>query len=333
MSQHDPILTVDNLEVEYQAGARKRPFRALSDVSFSIRAGETLGLVGESGSGKSTIAKALLHLAPITGGSIRWKGSEITHITPGERRKLSAEIQVVFQDPYSSFNPSRSIENSMIEMLIPQPHFERPKAIKRATELLDLVGMPRTALGKLPGEFSGGQRQRIAIARALMVRPSLLICDEAVSALDLSVQAQVINLLREVQKEMDLAMLFISHDLTVIDHISQRIMVLYRGKLMESGDAQDVYHNSAHPYTKLLLNAVPIPDPALSLERRSRIKASVVSSRSDDFCPFASRCPLADEVCEEKKPTPIYLTPGHLSMCHHAESVFAESATIPVADK
>lgn len=329
MSQYDPILTVENLEVAYRTGSRRPPFRALNGISFSIRPGETLGLVGESGSGKSTIAKALLHLAPITGGSIRWKDREITHITASDRRKLSAEIQVVFQDPYSSFNPSRTIENSLVEMLIPQPHFERSIAVQRASELLDLVGMPHSALGKLPGEFSGGQRQRIAIARALMVRPSLLICDEAVSALDLSVQAQVINLLRDVQNEMGLAMLFISHDLTVIDHISDRIMVLYRGKLMESGNADDVYNRSAHPYTNLLLDAVPIPDPELSRERRSRKKAGVVSSRSDRFCSFAPRCPFADQTCEERAPEATYLTPGHLSMCHHTERVIHQSSATP----
>lgn len=320
MTIEDPLLMVDDLTVEYPTGSRHTPFRAVDSVSFSIGAGETLGLVGESGSGKSSIAKAILHLAPITSGSLKWRGEDITNVTPRSRRNLSAQIQVVFQDPYSSFNPSRTIESSLVEMLIPQPGFSRTTAVQRATELLDMVGMPTNALTKLPGEFSGGQRQRIAIARALMVNPSLLICDEAVSALDLSVQAQVINLIQSIQHEFGLAVLFISHDLTVVDHVSQRVMVLYRGRTMETGNAHEVNTQSAHPYTRLLMEAIPIPDPELSAQRRSRAKPAILTTRSDRACIFAPRCSSATEICETVAPQPVTVRKGHVAVCHHSLS-------------
>lgn len=317
MSAGEALLEVRDLAVEYGTGPHRAISKAVDGVSFSIRPGETLGLVGESGSGKSTIAKAVLHLVPAAGGSITFDGSDITRVTPQQRRALSSQIQVVFQDPYSSFNPSRTIESSLCEMTLPHGPQDRAEVRRQAVGLLERVGMPASAMGKYPGEFSGGQRQRIAIARALMVNPRLLVCDEAVSALDLSVQAQVINLLRSIQRETGLAMLFISHDLTVVEHISQRVLVLYHGRVMETGGAKQVHTAPGHPYTRLLLDAVPTPDP----KRRSRRPLPVVSQdpeRSPRECVFAPRCARATEVCEQVTPPAAVLDEGHTAVCHHA---------------
>nr|WP_184842805.1 ATP-binding cassette domain-containing protein [Kribbella solani] len=263
------MLQVTDLTVEYVQGARRPPFRAVDGVDFELAAGETLGLVGESGSGKSTVAKALLRLVPTHRGRITFEGRDLTHLTGKDRRGLSSAIQVVFQDPYSSFNPARTIGDSLREMLRPQGIRDRSVAQARAAGLMERVGLDASALDGYPGAFSGGQRQRIAIARALMVDPKLLICDEAVSALDLSVQAQVINLLRELQQERRISLLFISHDLTVVNHVSQRVMVLYKGRVMEAGDTDTVYSHPRHPYTRVLLDAVPMPDPDAQRRRRA----------------------------------------------------------------
>lgn len=322
MTAQSTLLEVRDLVVEYPVKGGRAPFRAVDGVSFSIAAGETLGLVGESGSGKSTIAKAILHLEKAAAGSIVFDGRDVTKIDTKTRRALSRQIQVVFQDPYSSFNPSRTIARSLREVTLPHG-VSADDANKRAEELLDLVGMPRSALHKYPGEFSGGQRQRIAIARALMIQPRLLVCDEAVSALDLSVQAQVINLLREIQRDLGLAMLFISHDLTVVEHVSHRVMVLYRGRTMETGDATRVHIQPAHPYTRVLMEAVPIPDPAY---RGKRAVEDVRTGRSPKECVFAPRCPFSTEVCEQVQPPAARLGPGHMALCHHTDRVLA---TVP----
>ncbi|WP_328543937.1 oligopeptide/dipeptide ABC transporter ATP-binding protein [Streptomyces europaeiscabiei] len=317
MSADETLLEVRDLAVEYDTGPHQALSRAVDGVSFTIRPGETLGLVGESGSGKSTIAKAVLHLVPAAHGSIAFDGRDITRVTPQQRTALSSQIQVVFQDPYSSFNPSRTIESSLCEMTLPHGHQDRAEVRRRAAALLERVGMPASAMGKYPGEFSGGQRQRIAIARALMVNPRLLVCDEAVSALDLSVQAQVVNLLRSIQRVTNLAMLFISHDLTVVEHVSQRMLVLYHGRVMETGGAKQVHTAPGHPYTRLLMDAVPTPDPT----RRSRHPLQVVSQaheRSARECVFAPRCAHATDVCEEVTPPVVVLDEGHTATCHHA---------------
>jgi oligopeptide/dipeptide ABC transporter ATP-binding protein len=316
-----PLLQVMDLTVEYSQSGRRPPFRAVDGVSFELAAGETLGLVGESGSGKSTVGKALLHLTPVHSGRIAFEGRDITYLSGKDRRGLSSAMQVVFQDPYSSFNPSRTIGDSLREMLRPQGIRGRGVTQERAVGLMERVGLDASALDRYPGAFSGGQRQRIAIARALMVDPKLLICDEAVSALDLSVQAQVINLLSELQQERGISLLFISHDLAVVNHVSQRVMVLYKGRVMETGDTNTVYSRPQNPYTRVLLDAVPVPDPVLQRQRR----ASLLRSRETTFrptgCPFANRCAFATEICESDVPVLEPVPGGSMVACHHWQRV------------
>ncbi|MDT3316388.1 ATP-binding cassette domain-containing protein [Microbacterium sp. KSW4-11] len=254
------MLEVDGLTIDYGRGRSRR--RVVADVSFSIAAGETLGLVGESGSGKSTIGKAILGLVPVAGGSIRFAGEEISTASGRRRRQLTREIQVIYQDPYGSLNPARRIGTTLAEPLtVGRQSLGRREVAARVAEALDLVGLPASAADKLPGDFSGGQRQRIAIARAIIVRPRLIVCDEAVSALDLSIQAQVLNLLQDLSAELKMSYLFVSHDLAVVELLSSRIAVLYKGSLVENGDAREVFDHPRDPYTQLLRAAAPVPAP------------------------------------------------------------------------
>jgi ABC-type glutathione transport system ATPase component len=263
------MLEAKDVVVEYAGrGWRKKGFKALNEVSFDIRPHETLGLVGESGSGKTTIGRAILGLVGVTSGSIRFDGRELVGMPRRERRRLSDDIQVVFQDPYSSLNPSMTVEDILVEPLVARGTSDRKTAASRVRTLLDQVGLPQDAVHRLPREFSGGQRQRIAIARALALRPKLIVCDEPVSALDLSTQARVLDLFISIQEETGVAYLFISHDLAVVRHISHRVAVLYRGDIVEYGDAVDVTQRPEHPYTKRLLMAAPIPDPDRQADRR-----------------------------------------------------------------
>jgi ABC-type glutathione transport system ATPase component len=265
----EPLLVVDRLEVEYPVkGFRRKPFRALKGVSLDILPGECVGLVGESGSGKTTLGRAVLGLAPVTGGSIRFKGAEIGHLTRRQRRELSSDIQVVFQDPYSSLNPSLTIEQSLTEPLRVKK-VSAVDASQRVRKLLDQVGLPSNAATRLPREFSGGQRQRIAIARALALSPQLIVCDEPVSALDLSTQARVLDLFKDIQEQTGVAYLFVSHDLAVVRHLSHRVAVMYRGEIVEYGPGDKVTSDPEHPYTQRLLLAAPVPDPVLQEQRRA----------------------------------------------------------------
>jgi ABC-type oligopeptide transport system ATPase subunit len=264
----EPLLKVDDLVVEYPGkGFRAQPFRALKGVSIDIHAGETVGLVGESGSGKTTLGRAVLGLAPVTEGKITYDGQDISHLHRRERRALSSEIQVVFQDPYSSLNPSLTIEQILAEPLTARGVAGK-EARTRVKDLLDRVGLPANAAGRLPREFSGGQRQRIAIARALALDPKLIVCDEPVSALDLSTQARVLDLFIEIQERTGVAYLFITHDLAVVRHISHRVAVMFRGEIVETGDGDQVTSAPAHPYTQRLFLAAPVPDPTHQQERR-----------------------------------------------------------------
>ena len=263
-----PLLEVTDLVVEYPGkGFRAEPFRALKGVSLDILPGETVGLVGESGSGKTTLGRAALGLAPVTEGTIRFDGKDISHLGRRERRALSSQIQVVFQDPYSSLNPSMTIEQILTEPLTVAG--VRPGDAKtRVRELLDQVGLPSDARSRLPREFSGGQRQRVAIARALALSPRLIVCDEPVSALDLSTQARVLDLFIEIQERTGVAYLFVTHDLAVVRHVSHRVAVMYRGEIVESGDGDQVTSRPQHPYTQRLFMAAPVPDPDKQEERR-----------------------------------------------------------------
>ncbi len=263
------LLTVAGLDVEYPLkGFRRKPFRALTDININIKPGETLGLVGESGSGKTTLGRAVLGLAPVTSGTITFEGNDISHASRGERRSLGKDLQVVFQDPYTSLNPSLQIGDILSEPLRVQGQ-EPAVARKRVKELLDQVGLPSDALNRLPREFSGGQRQRVAIARALALSPKLIVCDEPVSALDLSTQAVVLDLFLQIQRDTGVSYLFVSHDLDVVRHISHRVAVMYHGEIVEQGTSEQVTREPRHPYTQRLLLASPVPDPDRQAKRRN----------------------------------------------------------------
>ncbi|MEE9095890.1 ATP-binding cassette domain-containing protein [Pseudarthrobacter phenanthrenivorans] len=265
----DTLLDVKDVVVEYPLkGFRKEQFKALKGVSLDIRPGETVGLVGESGSGKTTLGRAVLGLAPVTGGSIKYRGEEISKATRAQRKELSNEIQVVFQDPYTSLNPSMTIEQILTEPLTVRK-VDRKAANQRVAELLDQVRLPHGAAHRLPREFSGGQRQRVAIARALALDPKLIVCDEPVSALDLSTQARVMELFIEIQERTGVAYLFVSHDLAVVRHLSHRVAVMYHGEIVEWGDGEQVTGTPEHPYTQRLFMAAPIPDPDRQAKHRA----------------------------------------------------------------
>jgi oligopeptide/dipeptide ABC transporter ATP-binding protein len=333
-----PLLDVRDLSVEFNVGRRRPPLRAVDGVSFRVAPRETVGLVGESGSGKSTIGRAILGLTPANEGSVTFDGSVITHAGYRERQRLSAQLQVVFQDPYSSLNPTRTVGQTLSETLRVHRKEQSPSQVAaRIHWMLERVGLPADAAARYPANFSGGQRQRIAIARALMVQPRLVICDEPVSALDLSVQAQVLNLLRELQDEFELSYLFIAHDLAVVRHLSHRIIVLYRGRVMEEGSADSVYSDPLHPYTQTLLQAAPVPDPELQRERRkarNKVRASGQTAPSANACPFTPRCPFAIDICHAERPPLETAIKGTLVACHRwkelraqPESAIAAAAT------
>ncbi|MCF2527305.1 ABC transporter ATP-binding protein [Yinghuangia soli] len=305
------VLEVRDLSVHFRQGRGHPPLRAVDGVSFAVRAGETVGLVGESGSGKSTIGRAVLGLNPVTEGRISFAGDDITRAAPRVRRRLSSRLQVVFQDPYSSLNPARTIGQTLAEPLLVHEKSGRAETAERVAAMLRRVGMPADAADRYPGQFSGGQRQRIAIARALMLSPQLVICDEPVSALDLSIQAQVMNLLAELQDELALSYLFIAHDLPVVRHLSHRVLVLYRGQVLESGDAGAVYDRPAHPYTQALLAAAPEPDPAAQRARRASRAAAKAEPGppSPTGCVFAHRCPQVADRCRTERPELRVLAP------------------------
>ena len=271
------VLDVKNLDVTYPAkGFGKTGFKALNDINIPVGQGETLGLVGESGSGKTTLGRAILGLAPVTAGSIDFLGKEISHASRRERRDLSRDLQVVFQDPYTSLNPSMEIGQILAEPLQIQG-LDGAAATKRIAELLDQVGLPSDALHRLPREFSGGQRQRVSIARALALSPKLIVCDEPVSALDLTTQARILDLFLQIQKDTGVSYLFVSHDLDVVRHISHRVAVMYKGEIVEQGPASQVTVNPTHPYTQRLLMASPVPDPDRQAKRREERKALLAS--------------------------------------------------------
>ncbi|WP_406131153.1 ATP-binding cassette domain-containing protein [Streptomyces sp. NBC_00989] len=287
----EPLLAVEDLVVEYPSkGWRRPPFRVLKGVSISIGVGETLGLVGESGSGKTTLGRAVLGLAPVTSGTVRYDGKVISGLDAKERRALSSDIQVVFQDPYTSLNPAMTVDDILSEPLR-VAGTPRAEAEKRVRDLLDHVRLPADAGERLPREFSGGQRQRIAIARALSRDPRVIVCDEPVSALDLSTQARVLDLFVEIQERTGVAYLFVTHDLSVVRHISHRVAVMSGGEIVETGDAATVTTAPQHPYTQRLLLAAPVPDPQRQAERRAerrRLAEALATDLSADAAPNAS---------------------------------------------
>ncbi|GAA0666596.1 ATP-binding cassette domain-containing protein [Kitasatospora atroaurantiaca] len=324
------ILELCDLSVEFRQGRRTPPFRAVDGVSLTIGQGETVGLVGESGSGKSTIGRVVLGLSPVHSGQVLFDGADITRAGARTRRTLSSSLQVVFQDPYSSLNPARTIGQTLAEPLLVHEKLDRRQTAARIAAMLERVGMPADTANRYPGQFSGGQRQRIAIARALMLSPRLVICDEPVSALDLSIQAQVMNLLADLQRELSLSYLFIAHDLPVVRHLSQRIVVLYRGQIMESGPAAQVYAEPAHPYTRMLIAAVPEPDPAAQRGRRTPREADAPKPPAPTGCAFAHRCAHAVAICHAARPVLLPRAGGpdagaaeHLTACHRSAELAA----------
>jgi len=324
-----PLLDVRDLSVLFNVGRRRPPLRAVDGVSFNIAPRETVGLVGESGSGKTTIGRAILGLHPAAlEGTIAFAGRDITAAGHSERKRLSADLQVIFQDPYSSLNPTRTIRQTLSETLRAQGERDKDKIAERVKQMLEYVGLPADAASRYPTRFSGGQRQRIAIARSLMASPRLVICDEPTSALDLSVQAQVLNLLRGLQQDLGLSYLFISHDLAVVRHLSQRIIVLYLGRVMEAGNAESVYTSPTHPYTRALLAAAPVPDPEEQRRRRTGRPARAAGSSGPlmSSCPFAARCPHTIDICRTSRP-PLETTPeGTLVACHRWHELRGEKS-------
>jgi peptide/nickel transport system ATP-binding protein len=317
-----PLLTVRNLTKHFIVsgglGGERGVVRAVEDVSFDIFPGETLGLVGESGCGKSTVGRLILHLDTPTSGSINLTGIDLASANAADLKAMRRKVQVIFQDPYSSLNPRMTVGEIIGEPLHVYKLAENRKAAEtRVAELLENVGLRPEMAGRYPHQLSGGQRQRVGIARALAMEPSFIVCDEAVSALDVSIQGQIINLLEELQRKYGLSYLFIAHDLAVVRHISLRVVVMYFGRVMEIADRDELYRRPLHPYTQVLLDAAPIPDPTIEKGREPRlIKGELPSHLAPPTgCVFNTRCPLASQECREVVPTLEEKQPGHFAAC------------------
>lgn len=324
MSQ--PFLKVENLVKSFPVhggllGREVAAVKAVQGVSFELQKGETIGLVGESGCGKSTLGRCLIRLIEPTSGKIIFKGQDITHLSGPDLRNLRRQMQIIFQDPYASLNPRMTIGSILEEPLIIHDLFQSEKDRKdRVHQLLDLVGLRREAMNRYPHEFSGGQRQRVGIARALAVEPELIICDEPVSALDVSIQAQVINLLMDLQQKFGLTYVFIAHDLKVVEHVSNRVAVMYLGKIVEFAHADQLYREPLHPYTRALLSAIPVPDPNRKDERIILTGDVPSPMNPPPGCNFNPRCPMAIEACRAIVPPLEGKRPEHTAACIRVES-------------
>jgi oligopeptide/dipeptide ABC transporter ATP-binding protein len=329
----EPLLEVRDLKKHFPIKKGLFPrvvgqVKAVDGVSFTVSPGEVLGLVGESGCGKTTTGRCILRLIEPTAGSVKFAGREILTLGKNEMRALRREMQIIFQDPYSSLNPRLTVGSMLTEALTIHHLARGAAARERVAELLTLVGLSPDHAVRYPHEFSGGQRQRIGVARALAVNPKLIVADEPVSALDVSIQAQIINLLRDLQRKMSLTYLFVAHDLSVVEHISDRVAVMYLGRIAEQADSVELYRRPLHPYTVSLLSAIPIPDPD---RRRQRIvlKGDVPSpARPPSGCRFHPRCYMARDICTKEEPLLREVRPGHWSACHFAEQVEAQTPAV-----
>ena len=323
-SAREPLLRVEGLKVHFPVTsglfARREigRVRAVDGVSLTVAAGETLGLVGESGCGKSTTGLAILRMQPVTEGRIVFAGADITHASQNDLRPIRRRMQMVYQDPYGSLNPRMTVADIVAEPLVVHDVGDRAARRERTAALLDLVGLRPEMASRYPHEFSGGQRQRIGIARALALEPALLICDEPVSALDVSIQAQVVNLLAELQSRLGLGMIFIAHDLAVVRHVSDRIAVMYLGRIVEVATRDQLHAHPLHPYTRALLAAIPIPSPAIEAARERVVVSGEVPSALNppSGCRFHTRCPHAAERCRVEDPEPRTMADGQVVSCH-----------------
>jgi oligopeptide transport system ATP-binding protein len=325
-AENETILRVNNLKKHFpiMRGVLRRQVgavKAVDGISFDVRKGETLGLVGESGCGKTTAGRVILQLYPVTAGEIYFEGQEVSSLSSEELRKLRPRMQMIFQDPHASLNPRMTVGSIVGEPLSEHGTGSRRERRRRVEELLELVGMDPTFANRYPHEFSGGQRQRIGIARALALNPDFIVCDEPIAALDVSIQAQVVNLLEDLQTELGLTYLFISHDLSMIRHIANRVAVMYLGKIVEMADQNALYVEPLHPYSQALLSAVPIADPVLEEKRERIILMGDVPNPANppQGCNFNTRCPIAVDICFHQDPEWRELRPDHMVACHLAE--------------
>ena len=325
MIENKTLVEVKNLKEYFNITTgmfTSKPLKAVDDVSFAIRKGETLGLVGESGCGKTTVGRTLLHLYKPTAGEIWFDGKQI--VTKKDILEYRKKTAMVFQDPYSSLNPRMTVSDIIAEPLdVHKMYANKAERQERVLELMAKVGLNSEHANRYAHEFSGGQRQRIGIARALSMQPEFVVCDEPVSALDVSIQAQVINMFDELQEQMDLTYLFIAHDLLVVRHISDRIAVMYLGKMVELADSKEIYDHPLHPYTKSLMSAVPLPDPKKARENKRIVLSGDIPSplNAPSGCPFRTRCPYATDACAESMPEFKEVAAGHYVACHHVDEI------------
>ena len=321
-----PLLSVRDLKVHFSMPKRsifsreRDVLKAVDGISFDLHPGETVGVVGESGCGKSTLGRGILRLLPPTDGQVIWLGEDLASLSESHMRERRRDLQIIFQDPLASLNPRMSVGDIIGEPLQTFfPDLPKDEVRRQVSEMMVKVGLMPQMLNRYPHEFSGGQCQRIGVARAMILKPKLIICDEPVSALDVSIQSQIVNLLMDLQKEFGLALIFISHDLSVVRHISHRIMVLYLGKLVEFADRHELYSNPRHPYTQALISAVPLPDPDAERAKKRIVLTGDLPSplAPPSGCYFRTRCPLATDHCAQVAPELVNVSPSHTAACHY----------------
>ena len=334
-----PLLQVDSLRKVFEVGgglfSRPLELTALEDISFSVNQGETLGIVGESGCGKSTLGRCILQLLPVDEGRVLWLGQDLTELSAEQMRKRRRDLQVILQDPLASLNPRMTVGEIIGAPLISlNPELGAKARRARVMKMMEAVGLLPEMINRYPHEFSGGQAQRIGIARALVTEPKLVVCDEPVSALDVSIQAQILNLLSALKDEFGLTLVFISHDLSVVRHVSDRIMVLYLGRMVELGPTDDIYEDTLHPYTRALLTAVPIPDPKKARARSiDGLEGEIPSPiNPPSGCTFRTRCRFAQDLCAEKRPAVEMLEDGRQVACHRWVELREGESVLPNSD-